>query len=61
MRNLFIVWVTILVLANIFMFCITLFFGKEKKDKASKVGFTFMCTLAVANILTVGGLTAWAL
>lgn len=60
MKSLLIVWITILTLANIFMFIVSLFFGNGKKDRASKFGFFFMEFLAVANIVTTGGLAVWA-
>lgn len=55
------VWVTVLIIANLFMFGVILRFSKcKKKDEASRVGFGFMKILAVSNIITIGGLL-WAL
>jgi len=56
---LFTVWVTALILANIFMFCVIYFFAKNKKDTASRIGFGFMKILALSNIITVWGLLIW--
>lgn len=53
------VWVTALIIANLFMFFVVYFFGKKKNDKASRAGFGFMKILALSNIITVWGLLIW--
>lgn len=55
------VWVTVLVIANLFMFFVLYHFSKSKKDTASKIGFGFMKLLALSNIITVWGLLIWGL
>lgn len=55
------VWVTVLVIANLFMFFVVFNFSKSKKDAASKIGFGFMKLLALSNIITVWGLLIWEL
>lgn len=50
------VWVTALIMANLFMFLVIYHFSKNKIDRASKIGFGFMKLLALSNIITVWGL-----
>lgn len=53
------IWVTALIIANLFMFGVVYFFSKNKKDKASRAGFGFMKILTLSNIITVWGLLIW--
>ena len=54
MNSLFMqVLLTILMAANVFLFCVLICFSKNKKDTASRVGFGFMELVTLANIAVV--------
>ena len=59
MNVLFIILLTVLILANLALFGITVFFSKDKKDRPSKIGFGFMELLTLANAVVIGGFTVW--
>lgn len=44
---------TILLIANLFLLGVLIYFSKNKKDTASKVGFGFMEIVTFANMLVI--------
>lgn len=47
----------ILILFNVLLFGMIVYFSKGVKDKNSKIGFGFMELLTLANAFMIGGLT----
>ena len=50
-----IILLTILLLANLFLFLLIAWFSVRKNDTASKIGFGFMEIVFLANMLVVVG------
>lgn len=50
-----IVLLTMLLLGNLFLLCVSAYYWKSGKNKASKVGFAYMTVLTLANMFVVGG------
>lgn len=50
-----IILLTILLLANLFLFLLIVWFSVRKNDTASKIGFGFMEIVFLANMLVIVG------
>ena len=57
---LIVVLLTLLCAANIFLFCVMVYFNRKKTDKATRIGFSFMEAVLVLNTLfSIGGACLW--
>lgn len=57
-------WMVVLVIllcsANVFLLCALAYCGRGKKDKPTRIGFSFMAAVLVLDILlSVGGVVLW--
>ena len=55
MHTLVTVLLTVLTLANLFLMAVIAVTLKDKNDKASKIGFTFMVLVFACNIIAILG------
>lgn len=50
-----IILLTILLLGNLFLFGVSVYYWRASKGKASKTGFAYMTILELANMIVIGG------
>ena len=50
-----IVLLTILLLGNLFVMGVSIYFWRSNKSTANRTGFTFISLLEIANIIAIGG------
>ena len=50
-----IILLTILLLGNLFVMGVSIYFWKSNKSKANRTGLAFISILEIANIIVIGG------